>query len=163
MTSGYLKDIKEQRPRDACLLGLDVGKKTIGLALSDPTHGMATPLLTIQRTKFTRDIVELEKIVKDYEVEGFVIGMPLNSDDTEGPRCQSIRDFALEMLRYPAVVGQSPWIAFWDERFSTVSAENYVDGSVNKRKAKEKGIIDKLAAYVILQSALDYLQASRKN
>lgn len=158
MTSGYLKDIKEKRPRDARLLGLDVGKKTIGLALSDPWQSMATPLLTIQRTKFTRDIVELEKIVKEYEVEGFIIGMPLNIDDTEGPRCQSIRDFAIEMMRYPNVVSDRPFVAFWDERFSTISAENYVDGSVNKRKAKEKGITDKLAAYVILQSALDYLQ-----
>jgi putative holliday junction resolvase len=157
MTSGYLKDILDKRPREARLLGLDVGKKTIGLALCDPSQTLATPLKTIQRTKFTRDILGLEKVVKDYEIEGFIIGLPLNADKTEGPRCQSVRDFALEMLRYPNVVGDAPWVAFWDERYSTISAENYVDGSVNKRKAKEKGITDKLAALVILQSALDYL------
>lgn len=157
MTSGYLRDMMDSRPRDARLLGLDVGKKTLGLALCDPSQNLATPLKTIQRTKFTRDIVELEKIVEDYEIKGFIIGLPLNSDDTEGPACQSVRDFALEMMRYPDVVGAAPWVAFWDERYSTISAEHYVHGSVNKRKAKEKGITDKLAALVILQSALDYI------
>lgn len=157
MTIGLFKEIADKRPKDARLLGMDIGKKTIGLAVCDPMQSLATPLETIRRTKFTKDLVVLEKIVKDFEVEGFVLGLPLNMDETEGPRCQAVRDFAAELVKYPAVVGANPWIAFYDERFSTVSADNLVDGSVSKRKAKEKGITDMLAAQVILQSALDSL------
>ncbi|MFP4313727.1 MAG: Holliday junction resolvase RuvX [Alphaproteobacteria bacterium] len=155
MTIGLLREIAEIRPRNARLLGMDIGKKTLGLALCDPAQSLATPLATIKRTKFTKDLVKLEAIVKDYEVEGFIIGLPLNMDDSEGPRCQAVRDFAAELLKYPAVVGDEPWIALHDERFSTVSADILVDGSVSKRKAKDKGITDMLAAQVILQSALD--------
>ncbi|MFN3701217.1 MAG: Holliday junction resolvase RuvX [Alphaproteobacteria bacterium] len=157
MTSGYLKDIADLRPRNARLMGLDVGAKTIGIALCDPAQSLATPLQTIQRTKFTKDIKLLAEIVADYEVEGFVIGLPLHMNDSEGCRAQSVKDFVLELLRYPEVVGAQPWVAFWDERLSTVSAENLVDGSVSKRKAKASGVIDKLAACIILQSALDYI------
>lgn len=158
MTSGYLREIAGLRPRGVRLMGLDVGKKTIGLAVCDPDQSLATPLKTIARTKFTRDIVELERVVKDYEIGGFIVGLPINMDESEGPACQSVRDFVLEMRRYPAVVGEKPWVAFWDERFSTLSAENYVEGSMKKRKAKDAGVIDKLAALVILQSALDYIR-----
>ena len=157
MTIGLFKDISETRPQAARLLGIDIGKKTLGLAVCDPMQSLATPLQTIKRTKFTKDLIVLEGIVRDFEVEGFVLGLPLNIDGSEGPRCQAVRDFAAELVRYPAVVGENPWIAFYDERFSTVSADNLVDGSVSKRKAKEKGITDMLAAQVILQSALDSL------
>lgn len=157
MTIGLLKDIAENRPRDARLMGLDIGKKTIGLSVCDPMQSLATPLQTIKRTKFTKDLVHLEKVVQDYEVEGFVLGLPLNIDGSEGPGCQAVRDFALELVRYPSVVGKNPWIALHDERFSTMSADNLMDGSLSKRKAKEKGITDMLAAQVILQSALDVM------
>ena len=85
-------------------------------------------------------------------------------DGSEGPRCQSVRDFALELVRYPAVVGGKPWVALWDERLSTVSVENFVDSSVGikRSKAKDKGITDKLAAQLILQGALDYLDRITK-
>ena len=157
MTIGLLKEIAEKRPRDARLMGMDIGKKTIGLAVCDPMQSLATPLETVKRTKFTKDLLVLQRIVEDYEVKGFVIGLPLNMNESEGPRCQAVRDFAAELVKYPHVVGKNPWIAFHDERFSTVSADILVDGSVNKRKAKEKGITDMLAAQVILQSALDSL------
>lgn len=157
MTIGLLKDIAENRPRNVRLLGMDIGKKTIGLAVCDPAQSLATPLQTLKRTKFTKDLIRLQDIVKDYEIGGFVLGLPLNMDNSEGPRCQAVRDFALELVRYPDVVGENPWVALHDERFSTVSADNLVDGSVSKRKAKEKGITDMLAAQVILQSALDNL------
>lgn len=157
MTIGLLKDIAENRPRNVRLLGMDIGKKTIGLAVCDPAQSLATPLQTLKRTKFTKDLIRLQAVVKDYEVGGFVLGLPLNMDNTEGPRCQAVRDFALELVRYPDVVGENPWVALQDERFSTVSADNLVDGAVSKRKAKEKGITDMLAAQVILQSALDVL------
>lgn len=157
MTIGLLKDIAENRPRNVRLLGMDIGKKTIGLAVCDPAQSLATPLQTLKRTKFTKDLIRLQDIVKDYEIGGFVLGLPLNMDNSEGPRCQAVRDFALELVRYPDVVGENPWVALHDERFSTVSADNLVDGAVSKRKAKEKGITDMLAAQVILQSALDAL------
>jgi putative Holliday junction resolvase len=84
-----------------------------------------------------------------------MLGLPLNIDGSEGPRCQAVRDFAAEMVNHPAIFGGDPWIALHDERFSTVSADNLVDGAVSKRKAKEKGITDMLAAQVILQDALE--------
>lgn len=203
MSIGLLKDIAEKCPKNVALLGLDVGKKTIGLALSDPGQRVATPLLTIPRTKFTKDMEALKAVIAEYEVGGFIIGYPLNMDGSEGPRAQSVRDFAVEMERYlkqwchPVGVREAHlherdpekecsdaahimdfrrlsapsarrgndnapiWIALWDERLSTVSVESAVDELVQKRKtktqAKASGLIDKLAAQVILQSALDFM------
>lgn len=159
MTIGLLKEIADIRPKNARLMGLDIGKKTIGVALSDPAQGLATPLKTINRTKFTKDILQIKEIVRDYEVEGFILGLPINMDESEGPRAQSIRDFALEFVRYPEIVGENPWVALWDERFSTITAQHYTQESdLSRRKAKDKGVLDKLAAQVILQSALDYME-----
>lgn len=164
MPTGLLKDILGDRPQNGRLLGLDVGRRTIGLALSDPARAFATPLQTIERTKFTKDMEALAKVVAEFEITGFVLGYPLNMNGSVGPRCQSVRDFAAEMVRFPAVVGDQPWIAFWDERLSTVSADNLVDELVEKRKtrvnAKASGLIDKLAAQNILQGALEFMQAS---
>lgn len=161
---GLLKDIAVHAPKGQSLLGIDIGAKTLGLAVSDDGHKVATPLQTLRRTKFTHDVEELANIVQDYEIGGFVLGLPLNMDGSEGPRCQSVRDFALELVRYPAVVGGKPWVALWDERLSTVSVENFVDNSVGikRSKAKDKGITDKLAAQLILQGALDYLDRITK-
>jgi len=160
---GLLKDIAQNRPKNTSLLGLDVGKKTIGLALSPPDQTFATPLHTIKRTKFMRDMVELIKIIEEYEVGGFVIGLPVNMDGTEGPRAQSIRDFAIEMDKVlEAQTGQGTWIALWDERLSTESVEDIVDEFVDKRKtkinSKSSGLIDKLAAQIILDGALSFLE-----
>ncbi len=159
MTVGLLKDIAGNCPKNVALLGLDVGKKTIGLALSTPDQNLATPLTTIKRTKFTADMAELTKIINEFEVGGFVIGLPINMDGTEGPRAQSVRDFALEMAK---TLGQGTWIALWDERLSTASVEDLVDKSVEKRKtkanSKSSGLIDKLAAQIILQGALQYIK-----
>ena len=193
MSVDLLKNIIHQCPKDKALLGLDVGKKTIGLALSDPILRVATPLETIKRTKFTQDIQALKKVVENYEVGGFVIGLPVNMDGSEGPRAQSVRDFALELYKQlpvimsssslsscgltagsnvtgaidPAVKSQGdsllndPWIALWDERLSTVSVKDFVDEVVEKRKtrveSKQSGLIDKLAAQHILQSAMNAL------
>ena len=158
MTIDYLKNIADLCPKGEALLGLDVGKKTIGLALADPMHSIATPLHTINRTKFTKDMIALTDIAKEYEVGGYIIGLPVNMDGSEGRRAQSIKDFAAEMQRF---IGDDPWIAFWDERLSTVSADNIVDNLVEKRKtktnAKASGLIDKLAAQTILQGALDFM------
>ena len=162
MTVDLLKNIAEIAPGGRALLGLDVGAKTIGVALADPDWRVAMPLFTIKRTKFTRDIEELRRVVEEYEVGGFVLGYPVHMDGAEGRRCQSIRDFALELARYPEIVGAQPWIALWDERLSTVSVEGFVDEFVEKRKtrvnSKSSGLIDKLAAQHILQGALEFLR-----
>jgi putative holliday junction resolvase len=159
MPVGLLKDIMYEMPRGVRLLGMDVGAKTIGLAVCDPDHSIATPLKTISRTKFTKDVEELAQAIEGYEIGGLVIGLPLNMDGSEGRRCQSVRDFALELAKYPAIVGINPWIALWDERLSTETVEDFVDKSVNsgRRRAKARGITDKLAARHILQTALDFL------
>ena len=183
MPVGLLKDIAQDAPRGQALLGLDVGKKTIGLALCDPGWSVATPLFTIKRTKFTKDMEEIKVVMKEHEIGGLVIGLPVNMDGSEGPRAQSVRDFALEMERHLlsfrtpqakksqkaegdsshalGMTGGQIWIALWDERLSTVSVEESVDNYVEKRKikveSKSSGLIDKLAAQVILQGAIDAL------
>lgn len=159
MTIDLLKNMITDVPPNVALLGLDVGKKTIGLALSDPGQSIATPLQTINRTKFSKDMGALKAISAEYEIGGYIIGYPVNMDGSEGPRAQSIRDFAIEMKN---TLGPKTWITLWDERLSTVSVEELVGKSVEKRKTKQKakssGLIDKLAAQVILQSALEYIQ-----
>ncbi|MGQ0527799.1 MAG: Holliday junction resolvase RuvX [Alphaproteobacteria bacterium] len=162
MPIGLLQDIAKDLPLNVALLGMDVGEKTIGLALSPPDLSMATPLKTIQRTKFTKDIEVLAAVVSDYEVGGFVIGLPLNMDGTEGRRAQSVRDFAAELSKYPQVAGTKPWIAFFDERLSTDAVGYLVEESVDmsKLKAKSRGLLDQLAAQLILQNALNYIRTS---
>ena len=161
MTVGLLKEIVNQAPENTALLGLDVGKKTIGLALCAEGMSLATPLKTIRRTKFTKDMEELKAVIAEYEIGGFIIGYPVNMDGSEGPRAQSIRDFAIEMEN---ILGQGAFIALWDERLSTVSVEDSVDSFVDKRKtkinAKSSGLIDKLAAQVILQGAVDFIHSA---
>ena len=106
-----------------------------------------------------------QKIIRDYMIGGYVLGYPLNMDSSEGPRCQSIRDFGLEFSKQLSDEfksgGKDPWVCLWDERLSTVSVEDLVDNFVEKRKtkieSKASGLIDKLAAQIILQGAVDYL------
>ena len=100
-------------PRQGSLIGLDLGEKTIGVAVSDATRSIASPLETIRRTKFTADIVRMFELMNSRGAVGIVIGLPINMDGTEGPRCQSSRAFARNVLR----VKDLP-IAFWDERMS---------------------------------------------
>lgn len=163
MSVGVLHEIATQAPRGQSLLGLDVGAKTIGLAVCDPDWQVATPLQTLKRTKFTADLAALRPIIAEFAVGGFVIGYPINMDATSGRRCQSIRDFAAELH---AQLGGDPWIALWDERLSTASVEEFVDKTVEKRKtrvnAKSSGLIDRLAAQLILQGAMDYLQVNAR-
>ena len=160
MPTGLLEENLAGMPKNVRLMALDIGSEPTGLAVCDPAHSIATPLTTIRRTKFTRDIQEMHKLIKDYEIGGYVLAYPLNMDGTAGPRCDATQSFAAEMLNYPQIVGADPWIAFWDERLSTVSVEGFVGKFVNINKAKKKGVIDKLAAQHILQGALEYIQAS---
>ncbi len=138
-------------PAHARLLGLDLGTKTIGLALSDVERQIATPLETIQRVKFGLDAAALLKIAEKHAVAGLVIGLPLNMDGTEGPRAQSTRAF----IRNLSPLTSLP-IVFWDERLSTLAVtRTLLDADASR--AKRAAVVDKMAAAYILQGALDRL------
>jgi len=138
-------------PAHARLLGLDLGTKTIGLALSDVERQIATPLETIRRVKFGQDAAELLRIAGKHAVAGLVIGLPLNMDGTEGPRVQSTRAF----VRNLAPLTSLPTV-FWDERMSTLAVtRTLLDADASRAKRAE--VVDKMAAAYILQGALDRL------
>lgn len=158
MPIGLFSEILAQRPENERILGMDLGTGTIGLAVSDAGQGIATPLKTIRRTKFSRDMESLEVVIRDYEIGGYVLGWPLNMDGSAGPRCDSVRSFADELRKYLLAGGKDePWIALWDERLSTVSVEEFLIETVDMSRTKRKRVIDKLAAQHILQGALNYI------
>lgn len=134
------------------LMGLDLGEKTIGVAVSDRMRGVASPLETVRRKKFTLDSARLLDIIADREIGGVVLGLPKNMDGTEGPRCQSTRAFARNLSRLTEVS-----IGFWDERLSTVAAEKALLEADTSRKRRGQ-VIDHVAAGYILQGALDRLR-----
>jgi putative Holliday junction resolvase len=146
------------------LLGLDLGEKTIGVAVSDPGLKIASPIDTIRRTKFTEDARALGRLMKGREVGGIIIGLPVNMDGTEGPRCQSVRHFAENLIADKqlfggALTGDEPEIAFWDERLSTVAIQRLLIGEADMSRNKRAQAVDKMAAAYILQGALDALAA----
>lgn len=140
--------LKEHMETGKRLLGMDPGTKTIGLALSDITLTIATPLEIIRRTKFKNDVARLQEIVKKENVGGFVIGWPVNMNGTEGPRCQSTRAFSDNLAK----VFDLPQI-LWDERLSTSAVERTLIEADSSR-TRRKQVIDKMAAAYILQGAL---------
>lgn len=148
-----LIDLPAALPRGARLLGLDLGSKTIGLAISDSSCHIASPLETIRRKKFTADAIALETIIQDRKIGGLVLGLPRNMDGTEGPRCQSTRQFAANILSR----GDIP-IAFWDERMSTMAIERVLIDEADMSRKKRGDVVDKMAASYILQGALDMLE-----
>lgn len=156
-------DRRQGCPKKGRVLGLDLGSKTIGIAVSDETQSIATPITTIQRKKLSADLKALGEIAAEFEVKSYVIGWPVNMDGSEGPRCDATRSFAHEMKQALDLFGQDPWIGFWDERLSTQAVDGFVDERVDmpkmaKRGAKESGLTDKLAALHILQGYLHYMQ-----
>jgi len=140
------------------LMGLDLGSKTIGLALSDTLLSIASPLETIQRTKFTKDALRIEELIRIHEVGALVMGMPLNMDGTEGPRCQSTRDFITNFQHRLDIP-----IALWDERLSTSAVERMLVDDVDMTRKRRGEVIDKLAATYILQGALDALAYRKRD
>ena len=135
----------------AALFGLDLGEKTIGIAVSDDSRRIASPLETIRRKKFTADAERLLALSKEYAAGGYIIGLPVNMDGTEGPRCQSVRQFGANLSEKTDLP-----IAFWDERMSTQAMERHlIEQDVSRRRRAE--VIDKMAAQFILQGALDFL------
>ena len=140
-------------PPQGPLAGLDLGEKTIGVAVSDLRRGVATPLETVKRKKFTLDAARLLEIAKARGISGFVLGLPLNMDGTEGPRCQSTRAFARNLSGLTDLP-----IGFWDERLSTVAAERALL-EFDTSRAKRSQVIDHVAAGFILQGLLDRMAA----
>lgn len=139
-------------PPTGKLLGLDLGTKTIGVAISDGMRYSATPLETIKRTKFTQDAARLIELIAENQAVGFVLGLPLNMDGSEGPRVQSTRAFARNLAAKVSIP-----IVFWDERLSTSAVtRTLIEADVRRDKRAE--VVDKLAASYILQGALERLR-----
>jgi putative holliday junction resolvase len=147
-----IEDLAKVLQPGARLLGLDVGTKTIGMALSDVTRSIATPYETIRRTKFTEDVKLIFKAIEANGVGAVVIGLPINLDGSEGPRAQSTRAFARNL----ASRVDRP-LAFWDERLSTAAVERHLIEADASRKRRAE-VIDRMAAAYILQGALDRLK-----
>lgn len=147
-----LQDALSTISADKRLMGLDLGTKTIGVATSDRTRMIATPIETVARKKFTQDAERLLAIIAAENIGLIVLGLPVNMDGTEGPRCQSTRAFARNFARLSPVP-----IVFWDERLSTAAVERMLIAADTSR-AKRDEVIDKLAAAWILQAALDSLR-----
>jgi putative Holliday junction resolvase len=141
-------------PSRTPLLGLDLGENTIGVAASDASRMIASPLALIRRTKFTKDVAELFKLMGGRGVEALVIGLPVNMDGTEGPRCQSVRAYARHLLRLRDIP-----IAFWDERLSTAAVQRMMVAEQDLTRARRAELVDKTAAAYILQGALDRLNS----
>lgn len=136
------------------IIGLDVGKKTIGLALSDRSWTIGSPFDTIRRKKFAEDAAQLRSAIETNDVGGLIIGLPLNMNGTEGPRCQSVRQFQRNLdplIDLP--------MAFWDERLSTAAVTRTLL-SADASRARRAQVVDKMAAAYILQGALDFLRSS---
>lgn len=133
-----------------CLLGIDLGSNTIGMALSDATRIIASPLHTLKRGKFRDDSAKLVALIEERGIGGIVLGLPVGMDGTEGPRCQATRQFAANLL---AVIDIP--IAFWDERLSTAAVERVLIKEADMTRRRRAQVVDKMAAAYILQGALD--------
>ena len=139
-------------PATGRVMGLDLGTKTIGVAISDGMRYSATPLETIKRTKFTQDAERIIQLIAENQIAAIILGLPLNMDGSEGPRVQSTRAFARNLAQKTALP-----IAFWDERLST-SAVTRMMIEADLRRDRRAEVVDKLAASYILQGALDRLR-----
>ncbi|MGL3108973.1 Holliday junction resolvase RuvX [Bradyrhizobium sp. BR 1432] len=146
-----LVDAATHWPARGALIGLDLGTKTIGVAVSDPDRRLATGIETIQRKAFKQDAARLLAIAAERKATGFVLGLPINMDGSEGPRAQSTRAFARNLAGLTALP-----IGLWDERLSTAAVERELIG-MDVSRAKRAEVIDEHAAIFILQGALDRL------
>jgi len=144
-----ISEIMAQSRNTLAWMGLDLGTKTIGVAVSDRLLSAATPLLTVRRTKFSKDAKALLDIITNRDIGAVILGLPRNMNGSEGPRCQSTRAFARNLSAHT----QLP-IGYWDERLSTVAAERALLEADTSRKRRAE-VIDHVAAGYILQGALD--------
>ena len=150
-----MAELKQRLPAGRRLLGLDLGTKTIGLAISDRELTIGSPLETLRRAKFTQDAAALAKICAERRVGGLVLGLPVNMDGSEGPRCQSVRQFARNL---DELAGLGLAVGFWDERLSTAAVERLLVEEADMSRRRRAQVVDKMAAAYILQGALDSLR-----
>lgn len=148
-----LTDLPAACPPDTPWIGLDLGENTIGVAVSDTSRMIASPLQLIRKTKFTQDAEQLIKLMNGRNVSALVIGLPLNMDGTEGPRAQSCRAFARNLERIRPVN-----VAFQDERLSTTAVERFLIDELDLTRKRRADVVDRTAAAWILQGALDRLR-----
>jgi len=146
-----VEDFAQSLKSGRALIGLDLGTKTIGVAVSDGLLSVASPLETIKRSKYTADAARLSELIAKRDIAGIVLGLPFNMDGSEGPRCQSTRAFARNFAHQSDLP-----ITYWDERLSTVAAERALLEADASRKRRAE-VIDNIAAAYILQGALDRL------
>ena len=147
-----INEFKNKLSSGSRLLGIDLGTKRIGIAISDYNQKIATPLQTLEKSKQGKLIDELESIITEYDIKGIIIGNPINMDGTYGKSSQSAKDIAINISKKIDIP-----VSLWDERLSTVGAFNLsseLDINVSKREKD----IDKFAAAFILQGALDFIQ-----
>ena len=147
-----LTELPAALPPRTPIAAVDVGEKTIGVAVSDISRMIASPLELIRKVKFTQDAERLFALMRGRGAEGLVVGLPVNMDGSEGPRCQASRAFARNLLR----IHDFP-IAFWDERLSTVAVQRMLTAEADLTRARRAELVDKAAAAWILQGALDRL------
>jgi len=151
-------ELKTKLPREGRLMALDVGSKTIGVASSDVLRSLATPLSTLRRGKLAADLANLAELARKLEARALVIGLPLNMDGTEGPRCQSVRQFAANLERHgPPALAALP-VLFQDERLSTAAVTRGMIDDYDMSRAKRAERVDAAAAAWILESALARLR-----
>lgn len=148
-----LLDLPAALPPIAPVVGLDLGEKTIGVAVSDGLRMVASPLKLIRKTKFTQDAEALFSLMDNRKAVGVIIGLPVNMDGTEGTRCQSSRAFARNLLRLRDLP-----IAFWDERMSSMAVNRMLVDEIDMTRARRGEVVDKTAAAWILQGALERLR-----
>lgn len=150
-----IEDFSDALPMAGSICGLDLGTKTIGVAVSDGLRQVATPITVIRRKKFTQDAQALLAIISERALTGIILGLPRNMDGSEGPRAQSTRAFARNLSGLTDLP-----ISYWDERLSTVAAERaLLEGDTSRKRRAE--VIDQVAAGYILQGALDRLRHLR--
>lgn len=149
-------DLAAILPRGRRLMGLDLGTKTIGMAVASLETRLATPVGTIRRTRLAADLKELAKSRREWDVGGFVVGLPLGMDGSYGPATDRVRSFAASMIEHAAILGEEPEISFWDERLSTFAVtEAMIEAGV--KPGRRAQMVDAAAAAHILQSFLDGL------
>lgn len=157
-----LEDLPQFVTPPARLAALDIGTKTIGIALSTPDWQIATPYTTVTRTKWAGDLEALGKALRGYGVGGLIVGLPLNMDGSEGPQAQSVKQTVFNLVK-----AEPEWLAggavcFWDERLSTSAAQDVLSENMSRFKAKAAGALDAMAAQIILESALQHLRIYMK-
>lgn len=152
--------LKSMLTGDGRLMALDVGSKTIGVATSDVLRMLATPLTTLKRGKLAADLAALDELARKYEVRALAIGLPLNMDGTEGPRCQSVRQFAANIARHGSPVLAALPVLFQDERLSTAAVTRGMIDDYDMSRARRAERVDAAAAAWILESALARLKGA---